>query len=129
MDFLDRDNIFAVIGVSRDPAKYGHKVFKDLKNAGYKVYPVNPKVSYIENSIKVYHSLSEIPVKPDVLITVVPPAVTIAVVKEAASMGITHIWMQPGSESDEVIEYCKMKKLKFMANSCIMISNNSQKKN
>jgi predicted CoA-binding protein len=40
--FLDRKNVFAVVGVSRDPSKYGHQIYKDLRSAGYKVYAVNP---------------------------------------------------------------------------------------
>ena len=40
--FLDKRNVFAVVGASRDPQKYGYQVYKDLKGAGYKVYPVNP---------------------------------------------------------------------------------------
>ena len=36
-DFLRKENVFAVIGVSRNPAKYGHQVYKDLKKAGYVV--------------------------------------------------------------------------------------------
>ncbi|RLI45402.1 CoA-binding protein, partial [Candidatus Bathyarchaeota archaeon] len=37
--FLNKKNIFAVVGASRDPKKYGYQVYKDLKKAGYKVYP------------------------------------------------------------------------------------------
>jgi len=39
--FLKEKNIFAVVGASRDPRKYGYQVYKDLKNAGYEVYPVS----------------------------------------------------------------------------------------
>ena len=92
--FLDKQNTFAVVGVSRNTEKYGHRVFMDLKNAGYKVYAINPKIDQIENSIKCYHSLKELPVRPDVVITVVPPEVTETVVREAAGLGIEKIWMQ-----------------------------------
>ena len=34
-EFLNRRNIFAVVGASRDPKKYGHRVYKDLKTAGF----------------------------------------------------------------------------------------------
>ncbi len=45
-DFLWKQNVFAVIGVSSNPTKYGHQVYKDLKKAGYVVYAVNPSVQY-----------------------------------------------------------------------------------
>jgi len=47
---------------------------KDLKEAGYTVYPVNPNIDEIFGEI-CYHSLSELLEKPDVVDTVVPPKV------------------------------------------------------
>ena len=35
---------------------------------------------------------------------ITPPAATEQVVREAAAVGVTHIWMQPGAESDEAIQ-------------------------
>ena len=46
-EFLDKKNIFAVIGVSKNPEKYGHQIYQKLKKEGYKVYPINPNVSEI----------------------------------------------------------------------------------
>ena len=40
--FLNTKYVFAVVGASRDPEKYGHQVYRDLLNAGYRVYCVNP---------------------------------------------------------------------------------------
>ena len=46
-EFLNKRNIFAVVGASRNPKKYGYQVYKDLKEAGYTVYPVNPNADEI----------------------------------------------------------------------------------
>jgi predicted CoA-binding protein len=46
-DFLRKQNVFAVVGVSKNPAKYGHQVYLDLKEAGYVVYAVNPTIDEI----------------------------------------------------------------------------------
>ncbi len=89
----------AVVGVSADLQKYGHKVFRDLLAAGYQVAAVNPKGGTILNQ-PVYASLKDIPVVPELVITVVPPAITETVVEECHALGIPHIWMQPGSESE-----------------------------
>ncbi|MDI6704562.1 MAG: CoA-binding protein, partial [bacterium] len=59
--FLEKKNVFAVVGASRDPDKYGYQVYKDLKNAGYKVYPVNPNAEEILGN-KCYPSLESLPV-------------------------------------------------------------------
>jgi len=56
MEFLDKKNVFAVVGASRNPKKYGHQVYKDLRNAGYKVYPVNPNANEVLGD-KCYPSL------------------------------------------------------------------------
>jgi len=46
-EFLEKLNVFAVVGASRNPMKYGHQVYKDLRNAGYTVYPINPNADKI----------------------------------------------------------------------------------
>jgi predicted CoA-binding protein len=45
---LKRYHIFAVVGVSQDKQKYGYEVFEALINSGYKVYPVNPKYTSVD---------------------------------------------------------------------------------
>jgi len=41
-DFIAR-RVWAVVGASNDPTKYGNRIFRTLRAAGYRVYPVNPK--------------------------------------------------------------------------------------
>jgi predicted CoA-binding protein len=94
--------LIAVIGVSDDASKYGHKIFRDLLNAGYPVKGVNPKGGFILGN-NIYKSLSEIEKKPDLVITVVHPQVTEKVVEECNALGVKHVWMQPGSDSDEAV--------------------------
>ena len=38
--FVD-ERVWAVVGVSTNPSKYGNKIFRDLREAGYTVYGVN----------------------------------------------------------------------------------------
>ena len=95
--------LIAVVGVSDDASKYGHKIFRDLLNAGYPVSGVNPKGGFILGR-NIYKSLSEMEKRPDLVITVVPPPVTEAVVEECNRLGVKHVWMQPGSESDKAVE-------------------------
>jgi len=40
-DFFKAENIFVVVGATNDMSKYGAKVFKDLKDAGYNVIAIN----------------------------------------------------------------------------------------
>ncbi len=119
-DFLKKSNIIAVVGVSRNKEKYGYRVYKALKNAGYRVYPINPNADYIDND-KCFPSLSSLPVKVDVVVTVVPPKVTQKVVEEMARLGLKKLWMQPGSESDEVIARAKALGIEFVAKMCFVV--------
>lgn len=121
--FLEKKNTFAVIGVSNNPKKYGNKVYKDLKFSGYNVYAVNPRIDKIGGE-KCYHSIEELPTIPDVINVVVPPEITEKVVKTAVKLGIKKVWLQPGSESERIIDYCKKHNLDILHNICIMIEKN-----
>ena len=118
--FLDKHNVFAVVGASRDPQKYGHQVYRDLKSAGYKVYPVNPSAQEVLGD-RCYPDLKELPEKPDVVVTVAPPQVTEQVVRACKELGIRRVWMQPGSESEVAVKYCKENGLEVVYNMCIMV--------
>lgn len=122
--FIDKNNVYAVIGVSKNPEKYGHRVFKDLTSAGYNVYPVNPNKSEILRH-KVYTQLSDINEQVDVVIFVVPPQVTLEVLREVNELGIKSAWFQPGSESPEALEYCKTNDIESVHDACIMIERKS----
>jgi hypothetical protein len=119
-DFLRKKNVFAVVGVSQNPEKYGHHVYKDLKEAGYVVYPVNPNLDEVLGD-RCYHSLSELPERPDVVDTVVPPEVTEKIVAECKELGLERVWMQPGSESEKAIDFCSRNNIKVVHDVCVMV--------
>jgi len=118
--FLSKKNIFAVVGASRDPKKYGHQVYKDLKNSGYEVYAVNPNADEVLGD-KSYPNLESLPVKPDVVDVVVPPKVTEEAVKTCKKLGIRKVWMQPGSESEKAIKFCEQNGIDVVHGACVMI--------
>jgi len=117
---LDKRNIFAVVGASRDPKKYGYQVYKDLKEAGYKVYPVNPNADEILGD-RCYPDLGDLPTKPDVVDVVVPPKVTEEIVKTCKRLGITKVWMQPGSESETAVKFCDENGIDVVYGDCVMV--------
>ena len=119
-NFLSSQSIIAVVGVSADSEKYGQKVFFDLLNKGYKVYAVHPDGGEIQGQPR-YASLSTLPEKPSLVVSVVPPEITEKIVEECVQLGINKIWMQPGSESQAAIELCRKNKIEYLANACIII--------
>ena len=119
-DFLAQKK-FAVVGATDNPEKYGNQILKNLEKRGYEVYPVNPRLSEIDN-IKCYHTLADIPVKVDVVDFVVPPAATEAILRQCQELGLDRIWLQPGSESERAIAFCDENNLKVVHSVCVMSS-------
>jgi len=118
--FLDKRNIFAVVGASRNPEKYGHQVYKDLRSAGYEVYPVNPKAEEILGD-RCYADIKELPKKPDVVDFVVPPKATERILETCLKRGITKAWLQPGSESEKAIKFCEDNGIEVVHGVCVMV--------
>jgi predicted CoA-binding protein len=92
----------AVVGVSRNPEKYGYKLYKTLKEKGMRVFAINPQATEVDGDPG-YPSLHALPELPEAIVTVVPPDVTKAVVGQALQAGVRKIWMQPGSEHEDAI--------------------------
>ena len=104
----------------------GSQVVDGLKAAGYMVYPVNPNVESIYGD-KCYADLDTLPEVPDVIDMVVPPKITKKVVEEAKKLGIKKIWLQPGSESEDVIEYCEKHDISVLHHICVMVERRKTK--
>jgi len=118
-DFVGRRR-WAIVGVSQDPAKYGGRIYRTLRDAGYVVYAVNPKGGELDGA-PVYHSLADLPELPEVVDLVVPPAVTEQVVQGAHALGLSRIWMQPGSESAAAIDWCREHGMQVVFGACAMV--------
>jgi predicted CoA-binding protein len=110
----------AIVGVSHRPEKYGYKIFRDMLDAGYAVQGVSVRGGTVLGKT-IYKSLKELQPKPDVVITVVPAAITEKIVDECVELGIGEIWMQPGSESDTAIAKAQAQDMQVTAHACIMI--------
>jgi len=111
----------ALIGASNDSSKFGNQIYLDLRNKGYHIVPINPKENEIEGD-KAYASIDMMDSLPDIVNFVVPPQITIKVAQKAIDLGITHLWFQPGSESDELEELLRENHdIKYLINSCIMV--------
>ena len=94
----------AILGASADRSKFGNKSVRAHLQAGYEVYPVNPKGGEIEG-LAAYATLAEVPAERLNRISVyLPPAVGLAVLEEIAAAGCDEAWFNPGSESREILE-------------------------
>ena len=94
----------AILGASADRSKFGNKAVRAFVARGYTIYPVNPKGGEVEG-LPVYRSLAEIPadVKLDRISVYLPPAVGLKTLAEIVARGASELWLNPGSESDELV--------------------------
>ena len=93
----------AILGASTDRSKFGNKSVRTHLAKGFTVYPINPKVDEIEG-LKAYATLADLPPgKLDRVSVYLPPAVGIKVLPEIAERGCDELWLNPGTESDELI--------------------------
>jgi predicted CoA-binding protein len=118
-DFLGQRTL-AVVGASRDEKKFGNKVYKDLIRKGYQTYPVNPKADEIDGQ-PCYPDLGALPEAVDGVVFVVPPAQTEQVVRQAAELGISRVWMQQGSESEDALRFCEENDISTVSGECILM--------
>ncbi len=112
--------IWAVVGYSDDPLKYGNRIYHDLSRAGYKVYPVNLKGGTV-NGDQVYSSVSTLPEPPQVVDIVVPPSQTELVLKQCLEQGLRRVWLQPGAESPAALEFCRKHGMDVVHDACAMV--------
>ena len=94
--------VWAVVGASENPDKFGSKIYRKLKYKGYKVYPVNPNYQSVDGD-SCYPDLSSLPEVPEVIDMVVAPKRGKAVIEEAARLGIRNVWLQPGTYDEELM--------------------------
>lgn len=91
-----------ILGASADRAKFGNKAVRAFHRQGYQVFPVNPKESQIEG-LPVFKSIEEIPVRPQMVSVYLPPPVLLKLLPAIAARGCDELWLNPGTESPEII--------------------------
>jgi predicted CoA-binding protein len=96
----------AIIGASSDQRKFGNRALRAFRRQGYTVIPINPNEAQVEG-LKTYRSVLDVPGPIDMATFYVPPEIGQKVIAEVASKGIPEVWLNPGSESDELIRLAR----------------------
>ncbi len=118
--------VIAIVGASDNPEKFGHDIYRDMKRKGYRIFPVNPNRQTVDGD-KAYPNLQSLPENPDIANLVVPPEVSLLVAKECLRLGILNLWLQPGAESPEVLEFMQEYRLNYVSGACIMLKTRKAK--
>src|SRR5947207_10184834 len=100
----------AIIGASANPRKFGNRAVRAFRRQGYTVIPINPHEPMVEG-LKTYASVLDVPGHIDMATFYVPPAIGQKVMPEVAEKRIPEVWLNPGSESDDLITQARALKL------------------
>jgi predicted CoA-binding protein len=96
----------AVVGASSNRDKWGNKAVRAFLQQGYTVYPVNPNETEIEGLATV-PSIRDVPVRPQKITVYVPPQRLVKLLPDIAARGCDELYLNPGTESDEVLAECE----------------------
>jgi predicted CoA-binding protein len=109
----------AVVGASADPDKAAHMVPEYLQSWGYRVVPVNPRGGEILGRA-VARSLREVDGPVDVVQVFRPPEEVPQIARDAAGIGASILWMQPGVVSEDGAELARQLGLTVAMDICMM---------
>ena len=101
---MSQPETVVILGASRSREKFGNKAVRAFAAQGKQVYPVNPYADEIEG-LKAYRTLEELPaVSVDRVLIYLPPVVGISLLEDIRKLNPAEVWLNPGSESPELLE-------------------------
>lgn len=119
-DFL-RLQRFAMVGVSRDPKDFSRGLFRELRNRGYDVVPVNLFADVLEGE-ECFQCLQLVKPAVEGALLMTSPQETERVVRDCAEAGIRRVWMYraggPGAVSRDVVEFCRKNDIRVVEGYC-----------
>lgn len=122
VEYLKKNPTIALVGATNDKSKYGNIILHDLINKGYKVFPINPRATTIDGH-KAYKSLEDLlqEQKIDLVVFVVPPKITLEILKDCLRLNIKNVWIQPGAGDEEVRNFLKEHGFEYLMDACVMV--------
>jgi predicted CoA-binding protein len=110
----------AVIGLSDRPDRPSHYVSAYMKKSGYRILPVNPGLQAVLGE-RCYASLTELPLKPDVVNVFRVPSFIPAIVDEMLELGLGDLWVQQGIVNREAARRAEEGGIRVVMDRCIMV--------
>jgi hypothetical protein len=121
-DILKTAKTIAIIGLSDNPERHSYRVASYFKLKGFKIIPVNPKITEVLGE-KAYPDLLSIPkeIKIDIVDVFRRPDEVMPHLKEVLERGgISTVWLQEGVGSQEAEDFAKDYGIAMVTNFCIM---------
>lgn len=94
---------WVVVGDVINQSKYAYRILEKLKSSGFNVVGMHPK----KGGEEIYKSLKDVPFQIEVIDLCINPVLGMEILKEAKSLIINKILIQPGAESEEILNYCR----------------------
>lgn len=116
----DPGTSIAVVGAGDDPAKYGGRIYRNLKAKGFRVLAVNPGRDTVDGD-PCYSSVADLPEPPTIVDFVVPPRVALEVLRQCLALGLKRVWLQPGAEDEAALAFAEANGFTVRAHDCIMV--------
>ena len=121
-DLLTRARTIAVVGLSDNPERDSHRIARFLQGQGYRVVPVNPKLTHVLGE-RAYPSLTAIP--PELTVDIVDifrrSEEVEPVVDDALRRGVGAVWMQLGVSNEAAAAKVRARGLPVYQDRCIMV--------
>lgn len=117
-ELLATVKIIAVVGLSPKEDKPSNRVARYMKEAGYRIIPVNPQYEEILGE-KSYKALADIPETVDVVDIFMRAEKVLPVVEEAVKLTPKAIWLQLGIVNDEARAIAEKEGITFIQDRCI----------
>lgn len=118
---LQKAKTVAIVGASPNPARSSYFVATYLQQSSdYELYFVNPNADEILGQ-KVYKSLADLPVVPDIVDVFRKASDIPAVIDEVVAIGAPTIWVQLGIWNEEAARYGEEKGLTVVMDRCLKV--------
>ncbi|WBU37975.1 CoA-binding protein [Homoserinibacter sp. YIM 151385] len=121
LQILRKAKTVAIVGASPNPARSSFFVSTYLQQSSdYELYFVNPNADEILGQ-RVYRSLAELPVVPDIVDVFRRASDIPSVVDEVVAIGATTIWIQLGIWNEEAAYDAEARGLTVVMDRCIKV--------
>ena len=108
-----------MVGLSDKPDRPSYRVAEYLQQSGYKIIPVNPRISEVLGE-KAYPDLESIPVDVDVVDVFRRSEEVLPIVKSAIAIGAKAVWLQEGIYNEEAAKLAEEAGIDFIMGLCML---------
>jgi uncharacterized protein len=119
-EILENAMTIAVVGASRDPNKAGGSVPVGLQQRGFRIIPINPFADTLFGE-RVYRSLSDVPVKIDIVDVFRPAGDAPEIARQAVAVGAQALWLQLDIRSGEARRIAEAAGLDYVEDECTAV--------